>query len=237
MIKRASFVLGSGLLVSLLAIMGIMAAGVLSADSGDEQLLVEISLTNLTPGQILSPIFMARHDGEMAPLYTLGLPASEELALMAEDADASGLLADYHPSTNAYVSESMLLTLDDGPIPPGHTVTTQFQIDDDDTYLSFISMLVTTNDAFVGASGLDLSHSRTVNLTAYDAGSEANSESCAYIPGPPCGSRAKDDAIAEGYVYVHNGIHGGQESGLNPATHDWHNPVARMTIKTWSLMK
>ena len=235
MTKRATLVLGSGLLLSLLAIMGFMATGVLSANTDDEQLLVEVAVTNLTPGQILSPIFMARHDGEMDPLYTLGLPASEGLAMMAEDADASGLLADYDPSTNAYVSESMVLTLDDGPIPPGQTVTTQFQIDDDDTYLSFISMLVTTNDAFIGASGLDLSDSRTINLTAYDSGSEANSESCAYIPGPPCGSHAKDDSMAEGYVYVHNGIHGGQESGLNPATHDWHNPVARMSIKTWVL--
>lgn len=235
--RRASLVLGSGLLLSLLALMGIMATGVLSANTDNDQLLVEVSLTNLTPGQILSPVFMARHDGNMDPLYTLGTPASDELAMMAEDADASGLMAEYDPSYNAYVNESMLLTLDDGPIPPGHTVTTQFQIDDDDTYLSFISMLVTTNDAFIGASGLDLSHSRTVNLTAYDSGTEANSESCAYIPGPPCGSHAKDDAISEGYVYVHNGIHGGEESGLSPATHDWHNPVARMTIKTWSLMK
>ena len=237
MTRRASLVLGSGLLLSLLAIMGFMATGILSADSGDDQLLVEVSLTNLTPGQILSPVFMARHDGDMDPLYTLGLPASEQLAMMAEDADASGLLADYDPSTNVYVSEAMLLTLDDGPIPPGHTVTTQFQVDDDDTYLSFISMLVTTNDAFIGASGLDLSQSRTINLTAYDSGTEANSESCAYIPGPPCGSHAEDDAMAEGYVYVHNGVHGVEGSGLDPATHDWHNPVARMTIKTWSLMK
>ena len=236
MTKRASIVLGSGLLLSLLAIMGIMATGVLNADSGDEQMLVEVAITNLTRGQILSPVFMARHDGEMGPLYTLGLPATEELAMMAEDADASGLVADYDPSTNAYVSEAMLLTLDDGPIPPGHTVTTQFQVNDDDTYLSFISMLVTTNDAFIGASGLDLSHSRTVNLTAYDSGTEANSESCAYIPGPPCGSTAEDDSISEGYVYVHNGVHGGEGSSLDPAVHDWHNPVARMTIKTWALM-
>ena len=237
MTKRASLILGSGLLLSLLAIMGIMATGVLSANTDDEQLLVEVSLTNLTRGQILSPVFMARHDGDMDPLYTLGMPATDALAKMAEDADASGLMANYDPSSNAYVSESMLLTLDDGPIPPGHTVTTEFQIDDEDAYLSFISMLVTTNDAFIGSSGLDLSHSRTINLTAYDSGTEANSESCAYIPGPPCGSHAKDDAISEGYVYVHNGIHGGEGSGLDPATHDWHNPVARMTIETWSLMK
>jgi len=222
-------------LLSLLAIMGIMATGVLSANTDEEQLLVEVAITNLTRGQILSPVFVARHDGKMEPLYTLGLPASEELARMAEDADASGLLADYDPATNAYVSEAMLLTLDDGPIPPGHTVTARFQVNDDDAYLSFISMLVTTNDAFIGASGLDLSRSRTINLTAYDSGTEANSESCAYIPGPPCGSQAQDDSLSEGYVYVHNGIHGGQGSSLDSGTHDWHNPVAHMTIKTWAL--
>ena len=41
--------------------------------------------------------------------------------------------------------------------------------------------------------------------------------------------------MAEGYVYVHNGIHGGDGSGLIPATHYWHNPVARMTIRSWML--
>ena len=232
MTRTISVVLVFGALVALFAL---MAVTLLRADYDNEKLWVEVSLTNLTRGQVLSPVFIARHDGNIDPLYTLGQPASEALAKMAEDADATDLLAAWDPETNGNVSEAMLLALDDGPIPPGKTVNTHFQIEDGNKLMSFASMLVSTNDAFIGASGLNVSQSRTVTLTAYDAGSEANSESCDYIPGPPCGSHAEDTAESEGFVYVHNGIHGGPGSGLTPATHDWRDPVARLTIKTWRL--
>ena len=192
---------------------------------------VTLSITNLTRGQILSPVFIARHGHDADPLYTLGQPASESLAKVAEDADASGLLSDWSPESNGFISEAMVVALNGGPIFPGDTVTKSFEIADGNSLVSFASMLVTTNDAFIGASGLDVSTSRAVNLNAYDAGSEANSESCAYIPGPPCGNHAEDDADAEGYVHVHAGIHGGEGSDLDPATHDWRNPAARLTIQ------
>ena len=191
---------------------------------------VTLSITNLTRGQILSPVFIARHGYGAGPLYALGHPASESLAKVAEDADTSGVLADWSPESNTSVSEAMVLTHNGGPIFPGDTVTKSFEVTDGNHLVSFASMLVTTNDAFIGASGLDVSTPRTVNLIAYDSGSEANSESCAYIPGPPCGNHVKDKADAEGYVHVHAGIHGGEGSDLDPATHDWRNPVARLTI-------
>lgn len=58
----------------------------------------------------------------------------------------------------------------------------------------------------------------------YDAGSEANTESCAHVPGPPCGGaggRAPDGA--EGHVALHGGILG--VGDLDPANWDWTNPV------------
>lgn len=112
-----------------------------------------------------------------------------------------------------------------------------FNIDDGKKYLSFASMLVTTNDAFIGANHLDVSKSRTMMLNAYDAGSEANSEDCDYIPGPPCGTMAHDPARPEGFVHVHAGIHGGDGSDLDPAMHDWRDPVARLSIKTWKVAR
>jgi hypothetical protein len=69
-----------------------------------------------------------------------------------------------------------------------------------------------------------------VNATAYDAGSEANSEDCDFIPGPPCGNGGvRDTDGAEGYVYIHSGIHG--IGGLDPAEFDWLNPVATVKIE------
>lgn len=195
-----------------------------------DQIMVEMSITNLTQGQILSPVFVARHSADARRLYTLGAPASVGLAKVAEDADASDLLADWDPAVNSDVSEAMVVALDGGPIMPGATATIDFPITDGNYLASFASMLVTTNDAFIGASGLDLSVTRTVNLIAYDAGSEANSEDCAYIPGPPCGMHAHDDSESEGFIYVHPGIQGGDGSDLDPTLHDWRNPVARLTI-------
>jgi len=67
-------------------------------------------------------------------------------------------------------------------------------------------------------------------VLAYDAGSEANTESCEHIPGPPCMNpemRVTDGA--EGFVYIHPGISG--EGDLTESGYDWRNPVARFVIE------
>ena len=225
------------ILAGIVALVGLLAGGVLSADGQNKELMTEVSITNLTRGQIMSPVFVARHDAGAGNLYSLGAPASEAMARMAEDADASGLLEAWDPETNGNVAEAMVVKLNDGPIQPGETATVSFDIDDGNNLMSFASMLVSTNDAFIGANAFDLSKTRTVYLNAYDSGSEANSEDCAYIPGPPCGNMVHDSANAEGFVHVHAGIHGGGDSDLDPATHDWRDPVARLTVKTWALSK
>ncbi len=224
-------------LIGVVALVALLTGSLISADEHDEEMMVEVSITNLTRGQILSPVFVARHDDSAGPLYTLGARATPALAKMAEDADASGLLEAWDPDDNDGVAEAMVADLNGGPIMPGKTVRMHFDIDDGKTMLSFASMLVSTNDAFIGASGLDVSKSRTINLNAYDSGSEANSEDCAYIPGPPCGNHAHDRATPEGFVHVHAGVHGGSDSDLDPATHDWHNPTARLTVKTWKVAR
>ena len=71
----------------------------------------------------------------------------------------------------------------------------------------------------------------SVESEAYDAGSEMNSEDCAFIPGPPCGDVNHNPAAAEGYVHIHAGIHGISGGTLNPAQLDWRNPVALVEIK------
>ena len=70
-----------------------------------------------------------------------------------------------------------------------------------------------------------------IGAAVYDAGSEENTESCAHIPGPPCGVHEEGDTtLAPGnYVHIHAGVHGG--SDLNPATHDWRNPAAHIIIR------
>ena len=221
----------------LVALLALLAGGVLSANENNEEMMVEVSLTNLTRGQIMSPVFVARHDSNAGPLYSLGAPASDAMAKMAEDADASGLLEEWDATENHNIAESMVVKLNDGPIKPGETVKMNFNVDDGKSLMSFASMLVSTNDAFIGANAFDLSRSRTVYLTAYDSGTEANTEHCAYIPGPPCGNMVHNPAPAEGFVHVHAGVHGIANPGLDPEEHDWRNPTARLTVKTWTLSR
>ena len=97
--------------------------------------------------------------------------------------------------------------------------------------LSLVGMLVTTNDAFYGLSQHALPKHRGGATTgpAYDAGSEANTEMCAHIPGPPCGNAGvRMTNGAEGFVHVHAGIHG--VADLIPAQHDWRNDVVRVEV-------
>ena len=101
---------------------GLVTAGG-SDDSADSVVTYEVSITNLTRGQPLSPIFMATHMKGAGPLYVLGQPASADLAALAEDADASGLLGAWNPATNAMVSETQFVKSEIGPILPGKTVT------------------------------------------------------------------------------------------------------------------
>jgi hypothetical protein len=92
------------------------------------------------------------------------------------------------------------------------------------------AMLVTTNDAFTGLNNVRVrAYPTTYHAVAYDAGAENNDESCAYIPGPPCGNlhQASDEA-GEGYVYVHPGIQGIGDVGVE---YDWRNPVAKIRIR------
>ena len=73
--------------------------------------------------------------------------------------------------------------------------------------------------------------SLTYHAVAYDAGSENNNQECAYVPGPACpegSGNARDESGAEGFVYIHNGVH--QTGDLSPTRNDWHNPVAKVVI-------
>ena len=225
------------LVVSLMAVAALVALtwGLVTATTSSSTpsfastATYEVSITNLTRGQPLSPIFIATHLKDAGPLYTLGQPASAELAALAEDADTAGVMAAWNPEANAMINETRLVTGAAGPIRPGETVTATFTVSGTVRYISLASMLVSTNDAFIGANGVEL-YDRRMTLVGYDAGSEANTEDCAYVPGPPCGSHVHDDTNeAEGFVHVHAGIHGG--SGLDPAQHDWRNPVALLVIE------
>jgi len=190
---------------------------------------VEITVTNITRGQIISPVVIASHKAGFEPLFELGSPASQELAAVAEDAMLD-------PLTDALMGDPKVLDVrtlfgDKGPIMPGESASIVVETRGRFRFLSMAAMLVTTNDAFFALRGVRAPRYGTSvhHSPAYDAGSEVNNEDCAFIPGPPCGNPGVRDPEKDGYVHVHAGIHG--IGSLDPSLRDWRNPVAEITIK------
>ena len=125
---------------------------------------------------------------------------------------------------------------------PGASVTVMLTADNMNSALSFASMLVSTNDGFIGKTDLALFDemgmpvSTTLDLMAYDAGSEQNTERGSDIPGPvglpadedPEGSNARVPTEG-GVITPHAGIMG---VGDVTAAFAWdiEKPVATLTV-------
>jgi len=215
--------------LTLLGATATLSAPVL-ADEGYQA--YEVTITNLTRGQRLTPILVASHRAGVK-LFELGQPASAELEALAEN----GATAPFKAVLDG--NPSVLETTDSGGLlDPGASVTVRVKTRGRFDHLSVASMLIPTNDAFIAlndVAGPNGNDTQTLYSGAYDAGTERNDESCASIPGPhfdECGGPgggAAPDGGEEGYVHVHAGIHG--IGDLNAAERDWRNPVARIVIR------
>jgi len=185
-----------------------------------------VTITNITRGQIISPPIVISHNQNFQ-LFNLGNPATDELSALAEDGDTAPLTA-YLDGLNSVYDHNVA----GGPILPGKSETIEVKTMGSFRLISAAGMLVTTNDAFFAVRGVNVRPwgNGIVDARAYDAGSETNSELCDFIPGPPCGNGGvRDTDGAEGYVYIHSGIHGNGD--LEPADFDWQNPVAIVAIQ------
>jgi len=196
----------------------------------------EVTVTNATKNQVISPPILVSHKDSIS-VFEVGSVASPGLELMAEDGDAHLLADELFP-----VDDVLDIVNGTEMLPPGASITYEVQASQYYNRISVLGMLVTTNDTFFQAvvnpprSLADLfkrlpdAVTVTGTGTAYDAGSEHNSELCTDIPGPPCGNMGVSPAEAgEGYIYVSNGIHG--VGDLASADYDWRNPVAIVKVR------
>ena len=181
----------------------------------------QVTITNATANQIISPPIVVSH-GASADLWEVGEPALDEIAAVAEDADASGLLA-LLGSLGA-VND---FAIADGVLLPGDSVTL---VIDPGARLSALGMLVTTNDAFFGLdSARGVRRGSVFYAPAYDAGSERNTQRCAHIPGPPCGNAGvRVTNGAEGFVHISPGIV--KRGNLRERDFGWDNPVVKISV-------
>jgi len=187
----------------------------------------EVTLTNVTRGIYFTPLIVATHTDEVT-FFEAGQPPSQPLADLAEGGATMPLAM---ALDDAGVAGDIQFS-DGGLIGPGESRSVMIHASlRHFNRLSLAGMLLPTNDSFVAVNSLPLHkqlESTQVYAVAYDAGSEANDERCASIPGPQCGGEPFSLGLAEGYVHISPGI---QNVGdLNPAEYDWRNPVAVVKV-------
>ena len=206
--------------------------------------MFEITLTNLTEGvhgesgQTLSPAIFVAHPADIK-LAVVGEAANEAIVALAEGGNTSGLEA-LAAAAGANVEIAMNADMTRRYTMPGQSSTVTLTADMVNSSLSVGSMLVSTNDAFIAAIDVPLFDedgmpvSTTIELMAYDAGSEDNTEMASDIPGPlgldaevdPPGSNARVPTEG-GVIAAHPGIQGGADVTEAFA---WTEPTATLTI-------
>ncbi len=222
--------IGSALLAASLGFSGCSDSDsdVMSAETTP---MYEISVTNLTAGQAMAPAIATLHNADYK-MYMTGESASLALENLAEGGDNSALLAAADATTD--VDEAVSFG---GLLTPGATLSVT--LEGDDAYLSFAGMLVNTNDGFVGLNSYHISHLsegevETISLSTYDAGTEANSETAATMPGQSGeGFNATRDDVNDKVRY-HSGVvtsDDGLAASALSGVHRFDNPTAMLTIK------
>jgi len=203
----------------------------------------EVTVENLTDGsQYFTPPLITTHRGAEG-LFRVGGAASKEIQQIAENGNLDPMLT--YLGESRHVSDWVVAASGPGPLAPGVSVTVPVTAEPGSRFVSFVSMLICTNDGFTGVSGAKLPEQVgdeiDLYLSAYDAGTEINTQDFSDLV-PPCpvlsgvatdktGSGMSDPALAEdGVVQPHPGILDGV-GDLDPAIQGWNDPVARLTVR------
>jgi len=223
--------LGIGIALALAAAApGPLAVAGGGGHAGNQNARFEVGVTNLTRDQSFTPLLVVAHRPGVS-LFTPGMPAGEDLEALAEEGNTAPL--ETALATTPGVSG---VATGSGLLGPGQSMTIVVEGHRWDR-ISLAAMLIPTNDGFVALRGAGPLGYREQSFTppAYDAGTEYNDEACASIPGPfyeECGGPGGGAMTAgggEGYVRIHEGIHG--VGDFVPARRDWRNPVAYVTVR------
>ena len=197
----------------------------------------EVTVTNLTNAQPLSPIAVIAHQDGYS-VFNIGTAATVGLEELAEGGDNSALLAEADAASPVVATASGA-----APIGPAGSETITIEVLESDLpglTISTSTMLVNTNDAITGVNAIavgDLAAGDSASLRsiAYDAGTEANTEAATDIPGPAGGGEgfnaARDDLADR--VAMHIGVVSQDDSKPTSdltGQHRFDNPVAATRI-------
>ncbi|MEZ5162593.1 MAG: spondin domain-containing protein [Fimbriimonadaceae bacterium] len=130
---------------------GILAIALASVGVAAHAVDFRVSITNMAPsnGTYLTPMWFGFHDGSF-DTFSVGSAASMGLERIAEDGNPSVIGADFMAS-GAGSGSGVLSGI--GPIAPGQSTSMIITIDENDprsNYFSFLSMVIPSNDAFIG---------------------------------------------------------------------------------------
>ena len=190
-----------------------------------------ITLENLTvgtpteSGQIFSPALFIAHTSAVK-FVEAGTASSDELRAIAETGDNAPLSALAMATEGVKAVQSA-----EGVLLPGASTSVMIDGGADGWLLSFASMLVQTNDGLVAGNSLSLfdeagaPRTFTMDIMAYDAGTEENNELATHVPGPPFGG--SEQAAEGGVIAAHPGIGGNADVG---SEFGWLEPVARLSV-------
>ncbi len=147
---------------------------------------IEITITNLTHAQNFTPRLVIAHDSSV-DAFEPGVGATSALAWLAE----AGVIDDAQNAASSGQNFEALLGPTDtdnttntwhrfgGLVAPSTTSATYSFDTLDKPYLSILTMLIPTNDAFAGLDSIEIPTTPgtyTYMLNAYDAGTELNDE-------------------------------------------------------------
>jgi len=178
-----------------------------------------ISFTNTSDSQPMTPPVVAIHNPPTGDagirFFEVGQPAIGQVIAIAEDGDnvplvevvtgqiAAGTIGDGGPAFPDPANP--------GPLVPGASASITLMPASDTQVLSFVSMVVCTNDGFSGVDSIPLEEG-TFFAPIYDAGSETNVLMLDYWV-PPCGSDTNMSDDENGAITAHPG----QFESENPA--------------------
>ncbi len=238
--SKKTSVLALSAIVAMLAVVSVVG---IPESSAAKSKMYEVTITNLTPGQPITPPLLVTHSAN-AGFFSVGEMASNQIQQLSENGNPE-------PLVKMLQGKSGILSIVQGETPlvpandPGntglsHSETFVVSSEGNMRYLSFASMLVCTNDGFAGIDSVKLPiNQKTIYAMAYDARTEMNTENFADIV-PPCqgaigissddeGTGASNESIAEnGVIIPHPGIMGGDD--LLQSIHAWGNPVVKIDI-------
>jgi len=234
----------SGLIASTLTV-----ATLLGNVATAEAVQVTVTVDNLAPeeGLVLTPFWVGFHEGGY-DLFEPGLPAPAGLELIAEDGDVSVLSQAFINGDTARVDGVITgdgISPDSPPlIGPGGSATLTFDVDADNPFFSYASMILPSNDGFIGnenatsyrifdANGEFIGTEFVViGSQIQDAGTEINDESPESVP--LLGMAHNVGPVENGTVAAHPGFDaGGTVLTAFPGADFTQNlyPVARIRVE------